>query len=282
VKIRELLAKYKTGEISVEQVENLLIELGLVCGAAADVLPVGRTGRLDPGRAARCGVPEAIFAEGKQPREIVEFLRALAVKTGCALATRITTDAAALCKAEMEGEFELDSNERARTMVVKRTGYVSDRIGRSVGILAAGTCDLPVAEEARVAAEVMGCDVIMACDVGVAGIHRLFGPLREMRGRDVDAIIVVAGMEGALPTVVKALVSVPVIGVPTSTGYGYGGKGEGALMTMLQSCSPGLTVVNIDNGFGAAAAAVLTARRAASAASSLRAEGPRGQVSTRV
>ena len=106
----------------------------------------------------------------------------------------------------------------------------------------------------------MGCETIHAYDVGVAGIHRLFSPLEKMLREESKVIIVVAGMEGALPTVVKGLVDVPVIGVPTSCGYGYGGKGESALMTMLQSCSPGLVVVNIDNGFGAGCAASLITR----------------------
>jgi hypothetical protein len=134
-------------------------------------------------------------------------------------------------------------------------------------VLAAGTSDIPAAEEAKVTAEVMGCQVLAYYDVGIAGIHRLMEPLRETLVQDVSAIVVVAGMEGALPSVVRGLVPVPVIGVPTSTGYGYGGKGEAALMTMLQSCAPGLTVVNIDNGFGAGATAALIANGVAQAKS---------------
>jgi NCAIR mutase (PurE)-related protein len=113
----------------------------------------------------------------------------------------------------------------------------------------------------------MGCKVLAHYDVGIAGIHRLLEPLREIVTNEVSAIVVVAGMEGALPSVVRGLVAVPVIGVPTSTGYGYGGQGHGALMTMLQSCAPGLTVVNIDNGFGAGATAALIANRVAAARS---------------
>ena len=130
-----------------------------------------------------------------------------------------------------------------------------------MGFVAAGTTDIPVAEEAKVIMELLGCKVISAYDAGVAGIHRLFLPLEEMLKVDVSCIVVVAGMEGTLPTVVKSLVDVSVIGVPTSTGYGYGGKGESALMTMLQSCSPGLVVVNIDNGFGVGATAALIAKQ---------------------
>jgi hypothetical protein len=129
-------------------------------------------------------------------------------------------------------------------------------------VLAAGTADIPVAEEAAVAAEVMGCEVLKAYDVGIAGIHRLFEPLRKMIERGVSALVVVAGMEGALPSVTSSLVDVPVIGVPTSIGYGVGAEGIGALVTMLQTCSPKLAVVNIDNGFGAGIFAALIARQA--------------------
>ncbi len=139
--------------------------------------------------------------------------------------------------------------------------------GGTIAILAAGTSDIPVAEEARVTAEVMGCEVLAHYDVGIAGIHRLLDPLREVVAKDVSALVVVAGMEGTLPSVVRGLVTVPVIGVPTSTGYGYGGQGQAALMTMLQSCAPGLTVVNIDNGFGAGATAALIAHQVARAKS---------------
>ena len=120
-----------------------------------------------------------------------------------------------------------------------------------IGIITAGTSDVPVAEEARIVAEEAGCDVLVSYDVGVAGIHRLFSQIRRMIEEDVKAIIVVAGMEGALPSVVAGLVDVPVIGVPTSVGYGVGTGGFAALNAMLQSCAPGIAVVNIDNGFGA-------------------------------
>ena len=133
------------------------------------------------------------------------------------------------------------------------------QLGQKIGVLTAGTSDIPVAEEAAITAEVMGCSVIRGYDVGVAGIHRLLEPLKDMIQQDVACVIVVAGMEGALPSVVAGMVGVPVIGVPTSIGYGLGAGGIGALTTMLQSCSPGLVVVNIDNGFNAGATAALIA-----------------------
>jgi NCAIR mutase (PurE)-related protein len=130
-----------------------------------------------------------------------------------------------------------------------------------IGILTAGSSDIHVAEEAKLMAESMGCGCITSYDVGVAGMHRVLEPMRAMLDADADAIIVVAGMEGALPSLVASLASVPVIGVPTSTGYGYGGNGEAALMSMLQTCSPGLAVVNIDNGIGAGSMAAMISRR---------------------
>ena len=133
----------------------------------------------------------------------MEFLSVMASETGCALAMRVRPRVSALIRSRLTSRFELEFNERARTVVVKKSGYIADRLGRSIGILAAGTADLPVAEEARVAAELMGCQVMTAYDVGVAGLHRLFGPLREMLERGADAIVVVAGMEGALPPASK-------------------------------------------------------------------------------
>jgi len=150
-------------------------------------------------------------------------------------------------------------------VVARKRGTEPAKIGRRIGVITAGTTDIRVAEEARTVAEAMGCQVVTAYDVGIAGFHRHIGPLRRMLQEGVDAIVVVAGMEGALPSVIASLANVPVIGVPTSTGYGFGGGGTGALTTMLQSCSLGLGVMNIDNGVGAGAYAALIARRVAAA-----------------
>jgi len=137
-----------------------------------------------------------------------------------------------------------------------------------VGVLTAGTADIPCAEEAALLAREMGCQTHTAFDVGVAGLHRLFEPLKRLLDEDrVDVLIVAAGMDGALPSVVAGLADVPVVGLPTSVGYGLGGQGIAALYSMLQSCSPGLCVVNVDNGVGAGAVAGLIANRAAAARS---------------
>lgn len=223
--------------------------------------------KLDIQRTERTGIPEAILAEGKTTDQVVEALRRMAGEAGLALATRVDEVCASAIKRVLGSKFHVHRVALARTVVVSKKGVSPKPTGGVIAILAAGTSDIPTAEEARVTAEVMGCEVLAHYDVGIAGIHRLLEPLDAVLSKGVSAIVVVAGMEGALPSVVRGLVAVPVIGVPTSTGYGYGGHGQAALMTMLQSCAPGLTVVNIDNGFGAGATAALIANQVALARS---------------
>lgn len=219
--------------------------------------------RLDVERRERTGIPETVFAEGKSADQVISILRALCQKCGFALATRVEAECAYHIQEAFKTGYKVQCNSIGRVVVVQRSDVQLAPTGGCIAILSAGTGDVPVAEEAKVTAEVMGCEVLTFYDVGVAGIHRLLEPLKNILAKDVSAIVVVAGMEGALPSVVRGLVPVPVIGVPTSVGYGYGAKGEAALMSMLQSCSPGLTVVNIDNGFGAGATAALIANRVA-------------------
>lgn len=227
--------------------------------------PLEAFARLDHLRRERTGIPEAVLAEGKNREQVLELVKAIALKGGNALATRVSADIAAFVKEHLDQSMQAVYHGTGRALVVTRSDARIESSGGVIAVLAAGTSDLPVAEEARVTAESMGCRVLLFYDVGVAGIHRLVKPLEEIQTQAASAVVAVAGMEGALPTVVRGLVAVPVIGVPTSVGYGYGGKGEAALMTMLQSCAPGLTVVNIDNGFGAGATAALIANRVAAA-----------------
>ena len=215
--------------------------------------------RLDLQRAQRTGIPEAVFAEGKNPEQVIGMLRGFTEKNGIGLATRASASCAAAVQDSLGSEFVVSYNQTGRTIVTRNPKYEPKSTGGKIAILAAGTADLPVAEEAKVTAEVMGCEAFTFYDVGVAGIHRLMKPVETILEKEVAAVVVVAGMEGALASVVKGVIPIPVIGVPTSNGYGYGGKGEAALMSMLQSCSPGLTVMNIDNGFGAGATAALIA-----------------------
>jgi NCAIR mutase (PurE)-related protein len=225
--------------------------------------PLERIAQLDLERRQRTGVPEAVFAEGKTGEQVWKLLKELASANGVALATRVDPQQAAEAERQLGREFVVRHDVLSRTVTVWKKNHEVPPTGGEIAVLAAGTADIPVAEEARITAELMGCRVRRYYDVGIAGIHRLVEPLTEISASTVSALVVVAGMEGALPTVVRGLVGMVVIGVPTSTGYGYGGRGEAALMTLLQSCAPGLTVVNIDNGFGAGATAALIANTVA-------------------
>ncbi|HDN80529.1 MAG TPA: nickel pincer cofactor biosynthesis protein LarB [Chloroflexi bacterium] len=220
---------------------------------------------LDIRREFRAGIPEVILGEVKTPSQVVEIASVFLKSEGRAIVTKVSEEHLKAIREAFSEGCELDVNERARLVVVRRRGFEKPSLGRKIGVMTGGTADIAIAEEARVMAEEMGCQVITAYDVGIAGFHRHLQPLRKMLEEGVDAIVVVAGMEGALPSVVASLVDIPVIGVPSPTGYGFGGKGMGALIGMLQSCSPGLCVVNINNGIGAGAFAALIARRVAEA-----------------
>lgn len=220
--------------------------------------------RPDIEREQRKGAPEVIFGEAKDVAQIVAMAHALLASTGRAIISRVQPEAIAPLQAAFEA-YTVRVRDTPRTMVIYRPDYVRHRTGGHVGVISAGTSDIPVADEAALIAEEMGCRVTCIYDVGVAGLHRLMEPLRDLLTDDVDAIIVAAGMDGALPSVVTGLVPVPVIGLPTSIGYGLGGKGLAALLSMLQTCAPGLAVVNIDNGVGAGITAALIANRVARA-----------------
>jgi NCAIR mutase (PurE)-related protein len=223
----------------------------------------GATVRADPHRARRTGIPEIVHAEHKEPAVVAETLVRLAATSGRALASRVTPEMAEAIRDALDPALEGEWFPVARALVAKRPGAERPVTGGRVGVLSAGTSDVPVAAEASLIAAEMGTEVHEAWDVGVAGLHRLVEPLERFATAEVAAIVVAAGMDGALPSVVAGLVDVPVIGLPTSVGYGVGGGGVGALTTMLQSCAPGLVVVNIDNGVGAGATAALIANREA-------------------
>jgi NCAIR mutase (PurE)-related protein len=220
--------------------------------------------RVDPSRWRRTGIPEVVHAEHKSPTDVVNALRRLTASQGRALASRVKPQDVATIMSALAGELDVEDVPAARCVIAAQPGVRRPERGGRVGILSAGSSDVPVALEAALIAEEMGATVYRAWDVGVAGLHRLVEPLEAFADAGVDVIIVAAGMDGALPSVVSGLVPVPVIGLPTSVGYGFGGGGIGAMTTMLQSCAPGLSVVNIDNGIGAGATAALIANRAAS------------------
>ena len=248
--LRDLLNQLADGRASVDRVLGQL-----------ETLPYEDLGfaRLDHHRALRCGSPEVIFGQGKTPEHIAAIFARLAARNVNVLATRVAPEAAELV---LERFPQADYNRLARTVALRQTDAerTPDECGY-VAVVSAGTSDLPVAEEARVTAEILGAPTRSFHDVGVAGVHRLFGSLAEIRAANV--IIVVAGMEGALPSVVGGLVARPVIAVPTSVGYGASFGGLSALLTSLNTCASGVSVVNIDNGFGAGFQAALINRLAA-------------------
>lgn len=215
---------------------------------------------LDHHRHKRAGFPEAVFGQGKSPKQVASILDDMArvhadsssqVEKNI-IATRISPETYSELKTYPFSHGIMEYHETARIVTVRAPGATTNPTKGKVVIVTAGTTDLPVAEEAAVTLEAAGCVVERINDAGVAGLHRIVRNIPRLRDPDVRCIIVCAGMDGALPSVVGGLVQTPVIAVPTSIGYGASFGGIAALMTMLNSCSPGVCVMNIDNGFGAA------------------------------
>jgi NCAIR mutase (PurE)-related protein len=221
--------------------------------------------RLDVSRDERTGVPEVILAEYKTAEQTLAIARHFLEQRGRAILSRVPDATLAALEQGCGAPVVWQRYEAARLVVLRHPEQQRPRTGGQVAVITAGTADVPAATEAAALCEEMGCAVQLIFDVGVAGLHRLIAPLAQLQERPVDVIVVAAGMDGALPSVVAGLVDVPVIGLPTSTGYGMGGRGEAALLSMLQTCAPGLAVVNIDNGIGAGAMAALIANRVAAA-----------------
>ena len=226
---------------------------------------VGGIARLDVSRATRRGVPEIILAEGKSEDDLAAICSSMLEHNHRTIVSRVSDSQLSMLRRNFGASHILEEFKHARCVVIKQKDFVPKMTGGKVGILTAGTADLGVAEEAQMIANEMGCLTYLEADAGVAGIHRLSEPLITLIKNDVDCLIVVAGREGALPTVVAGLVDIPLISVPTSSGYGYGGKGTAALMAMLQACSLGLAVVNIDSGIAAGVVASQIANRVARA-----------------
>lgn len=237
--LRSLFEELQNGEIDVEDAVRAVEDL--------PYKDLEHT-KLDTHRAIRRGFPEAIYAEGKTDGEIADILEGFPDGV-TALATRASMETFEHVRDRL-GEVEYHEDAR-----IIQHGEPLEPTGGTISVVTAGTSDRPVAEECAVSAELMGNDVERIFDVGVSGIHRLFFHREALQESSV--VVVVAGMEGALPGIVAGLISVPVIGVPTSVGYGANFGGMAPLLTMLNSCVPGLTVVNIDNGYGAAYSAAL-------------------------
>lgn len=247
--MREVLEAVAAGEVSVE-------------AAMAELAGYATTdaGRFDAARERRTGIPEGILAEGKTVEETAKLVATAVETTDRALATRVdgpTAEAVADHLADEHSGADVHYDERAKTLVVHGPAYNPPELNSRIGVVTAGTSDAHAAGEAAVIAREMGATVTWIADVGVASIVRVLDQLETIREQDV--LVVAAGREGALPTVLAGLVDAPLIGLPVSTGYGHGGDGEAALAGMLQSCTP-LTVVNVDAGFTAGAQAGLIAR----------------------
>jgi len=245
--ILELLAQVERGELKANDAAERL--------ATLPYEDIGHT-RIDHHRSLRSGLPEVIYARGKSPQQTAAIFERLATSGVDVIATHAD---------ELTAELVLKSHPQARYHVVPklltlRQTAIAAQCGH-IAVVCAGTSDLPAAEEAAIVAETFGAQVSRFYDVGVAGLHRLLGVNEKLR--EAHVVIVCAGMEGALPSVVGGLVAVPVIAVPTSVGYGASFGGAAALLGMLNSCSPNVSVVNIDNGFGAAYIATLIARASA-------------------
>ena len=241
--LQELLGRVKSGEVTIDEAVQKLRHLPFEDVGFA---------HLDHHRQIRCGFPEAIYCPGKTTEQVVEIFGRLAKKGNNVLVTRAEREV--FDALVTTGNFPKIRYESGARMIVLEQKAIKAADG-FIAIVTAGTADIPVAMEAKVTAEIMGQRTELICDVGVAGLHRLLGHIEALQKANV--IIVVAGMEGALASVVGGLVNCPVIAVPTSVGYGSSFEGLSALLTMLNSCAAGVTVVNIDNGFGAGVTAGL-------------------------
>ncbi|GAB3032160.1 nickel pincer cofactor biosynthesis protein LarB [Natronobiforma cellulositropha] len=245
--MRDLLERVADGDLTPVQAEAELA--GYVTDDA---------GRFDAARERRRGIPEAILADGKTPAQVAGLASVALETTGRALLTRVDDDHATALESALADDHPAATLERrGSTLVAHADGYERPTLEATVGVVTAGTVDGPVADETQVVLEEVGATVERIDDVGVAALDRILDQLERLRA--VDVLVVVAGREGALPTVVAGLVDVPVIAVPVSSGYGHGGDGEAALLGMLQSCTV-LSVVNVDAGFVAGAQAALIAR----------------------
>jgi len=254
--LRDILKEFKRGEINEEDIMKHL-KIDYLEKVETSVL-------LDMPRMERTGFPEIVFAQSKENDVLLKLITKYLKIRNFILISRLREDQYPLLDEfiQKNPNYKLITNKLGKIAKIYHSSINSREFKGRIGLITAGTSDIAIAEEIKMIAEAMECEVITAYDVGIAGFHRIFEPLKMMIEKEVSVIVVAAGMEGTLPGVVSALVDIPVIGVPTSNGYGYGGKGEGALSTMLQSCSPGLSVVNIDNGVGAAASAILIAKNA--------------------
>lgn len=252
--LHTILDRFANGSLSLADVEK---EISIHAIERIDDIA-----KVDIGREIRKGMPEIIFAENKEYKDIIRITLATIRRNGQTVISRIRrNELKKVSNALKKKGLIVESGRNSTTLLAFDKSFGRKMTGAKIGIMAAGTSDIGVAEEARLVAKAIGCESITSYDIGIAGMHRLFPALKEMTAQNVGAIVVVAGMEGALASVVASVADIPVVGVPTSIGYGFGANGIAALASMLQSCTLGLAVVNIDNGIGAGAYAASIAKR---------------------
>jgi NCAIR mutase (PurE)-related protein len=253
LEIHEILESVKKGKMSINNAKKLL--------SLYSIEEVEGFVKIDINRRKRRGIPEVVFAENKELIEIKKIAKKTLEKTNSVIISRIKKkDYPKIITFAKKLKVKIKTGKNSSSLLLFKKPIKFH--GGKIGIITAGTSDIGVAEESRLMCEAMNCECITSYDVGIAGIQRVFPVLKEMVDGEVDCIIVAAGMEGALATLVSTLVDIPIIGIPTSVGYGYGEKGIAALASMLQSCSLGLSVVNIDNGIAAGGIAANIANRA--------------------
>ena len=253
--LHTILDEFANGSLSLSEVKK---EISIHA-----IEKIGDIAKLDVGREMRRGgMPEIIFSESKEYRDIIKIASAIVRRNRQVVVSRIKkNELSRVAGALRRKGLNVEIGRNSTTLFASEKSFTCKMTGAKIGIMSAGTSDVGVAEEARIVSKAMGCEAITSYDVGIAGMHRLFPALKEMFKQEIGAIVVVAGMEGALASVVASMVDIPVVGVPTSIGYGFGANGVGALASMLQSCTLGLAVVNIDNGIGAGAYAASIAKR---------------------
>lgn len=248
-----ILEKLISGKLTVQSAEK---ELRLF-----SIKQIGKNiAKLDPSRKMRSGLPEVVLASGKKYSDLIKIIDGILLENDHVMVAKISSkELTKLHRISKNKNWVVESGRNSSCLLIAKKRHKIALTKGKVGILCAGTSDIGIAEEARLMAYAMGCKTFTDYDVGIAGLHRTISAVETMIKCGVQAIVVAAGMEGALPSVVSSLVDVPVIGVPTSVGYGYGSMGYAALASMLQCCSLGVAVVNINNGIGGGAFAALIA-----------------------
>ena len=240
--VEQIFQSLQKGKISPSRAKKLL--------SLYSIEKIGNIAQIDTGRRNRKGIPEVIFAERKHLLDLKKIIKKTLSKNNEVLVSRIKQkDYDKILEFSKKNKYKIKKGKNTTAVLVYKKNI--KKTGGKVGIIAAGTSDIGVGEEARLVCESMNCDCLCSYDVGIAGLHRIFPVIKQFIESEVDVIIVVAGMEGALPSVIGGLVNVPVIAVPPSVGYGSNFEGLAALLAMLNSCASGIGVVNIDNGFGA-------------------------------